>query len=276
MNKKQIIANSLKKKKLPWDVIPMDPSIINEPGLISEIPVVSPFLSHGTTPLGEAIAETTEIPEKIRGPLAGIAATFPELLAAGKTAAGLVGGVAGKTAASLAKKYKNPVKIKEYKDVFYKDPSESLSRISGYKKLGTVGAGEAGIEDMQILKESIKNQRPQISQLSQKALSPLADKDGMINVYRAGKSGASDAGWTVDFEVARKFAKETGSPISIGKVPLKKVVYSDYATPKRLASDTIKEGEVIVDNIGDVKILGDIPLDFTSGPVKRNFIKFSQ
>jgi len=51
-------------------------------GLISEIPGLSPALTHGTTPLAEAIGETTQIPQSIRGPLSGTVGIAPELLMA--------------------------------------------------------------------------------------------------------------------------------------------------------------------------------------------------
>lgn len=49
-------------------------------GISPEIPGVSAFLSEGTVPMGEVIAETTSIPEAIRSPLAGVVGTAPELL----------------------------------------------------------------------------------------------------------------------------------------------------------------------------------------------------
>lgn len=59
-----------------------NPDLYGEQGLIEEVPGVSAALSEGTTPLAEAIGETTQIPEAIRSPLSGAIGIAPEIAAA--------------------------------------------------------------------------------------------------------------------------------------------------------------------------------------------------
>jgi hypothetical protein len=63
-------------------IIPLPEDVQNEKGLISEIPGLSPALVHGTTPLAEAVGETTQIPEAIRNPLSGTIGILPEIAGA--------------------------------------------------------------------------------------------------------------------------------------------------------------------------------------------------
>jgi len=78
----------------------------NAPGLISEIPGLSPALVHGTRPLAEAVGETTQIPEQIRSPLSGLIGIAPEIAAgvAAPKAAKTIAGVGGDIASGVGSK----------------------------------------------------------------------------------------------------------------------------------------------------------------------------